>query len=52
VQRFLRAALYDLDRLAARPAAAVLVVEGERTADGATMRFKDYVVVRRPVVLL
>lgn len=40
--------LYGLDRLAARPDAPVLVVEGEKTADAATLRFKDYVVVTSP----
>jgi hypothetical protein len=40
--------LYGLDRLAARPDAPVLVVEGEKAADAATMRFKDYVVVTSP----
>jgi hypothetical protein len=40
--------LYGLDRLAARPDAPVLVVEGEKTADAATRRFKDYVVVTSP----
>lgn len=40
--------LYGLDRLAARPDAPVLVVEGEKTADAATMRFKDHVVVTSP----
>jgi hypothetical protein len=40
--------LYGLDRLAARPDAPVLVVEGEKTADAATIRFEDYVVVTSP----
>jgi hypothetical protein len=40
--------LYGLDRLAARPDAPVLVVEGEKTADAAMMRLKDYVVVTSP----
>jgi putative DNA primase/helicase len=37
--------LYGLDRLAARPDAPVLVVEGEKTADAAGERFPQYVVV-------
>lgn len=37
--------LYGLDRLAARPDAPVLVVEGEKAADAAATRFADYVVV-------
>jgi hypothetical protein len=37
--------LYGLDRLAQRPLARVLVVEGEKTADAAGKRFPDYVVV-------
>ena len=40
--------LYGLDRLAARPDAPVLVVEGEKTADAATIRFEHYVVVTSP----
>lgn len=40
--------LYGLDRLAARPDAPVLVVEGEKTADAATIRFKNHVVVTSP----
>ena len=35
--------LYGLDRLAARPSAAVLLCEGEKDADGASERFPDYV---------
>jgi hypothetical protein len=37
--------LYRLDELAKRPAAPVLVVEGEKTADAAAKRFPGYVVV-------
>lgn len=37
--------LYGLDRLAARPTAPVLVVEGEKTADAAALRFPNHVVV-------
>ncbi|MDI4655529.1 YfjI family protein [Xanthobacter autotrophicus] len=37
--------LYGLPALAARPAAPVLVVEGERTADRAAQQLADYVVV-------
>ncbi|TPM04527.1 DUF3987 domain-containing protein [Mesorhizobium sp. B2-3-10] len=37
--------LYGLDRLAARPEAPVLVVEGEKTADAAERRFSDHVVI-------
>jgi hypothetical protein len=40
--------LDGLDRLAARLDAPVLVVEGEKTADAASMRFKDYVVITSP----
>jgi len=40
--------LYGLDRLAARPSARVLLVEGEKTADGAAERFSDLVVVTWP----
>jgi hypothetical protein len=40
--------LYGLERLAARPEAAVLVVEGEKTADAAGVLFPDYVVVTSP----
>ncbi|MBU2134695.1 MAG: hypothetical protein KKA45_00675, partial [Alphaproteobacteria bacterium] len=36
--------LYGLDRLAARPAARVLLVEGEKAADAAGKRFPDLVV--------
>jgi hypothetical protein len=37
--------LYGLDRLAARPEAPVLVVEGEKTADAAAKLFPDHVVI-------
>jgi hypothetical protein len=37
--------LYGLDRLAARPSAPVLVVEGEKTADAAAAVFDDHVAV-------
>lgn len=37
--------LYGLDRLAARPGAPVLVVEGEKAADAAAMLFPDRVAV-------
>jgi hypothetical protein len=40
--------LYGLDRLAARHAAPVLVVEGEKTADAAAARFTDRVVITTP----
>jgi putative DNA primase/helicase len=40
--------LYGLDRLAARPDAIVLVVEGEKTADAAQQHFPDYVAVTWP----
>lgn len=40
--------LYGLDRLAARPAAPVLVVEGEKAADAAATRFADHVVITSP----
>src|SRR5690606_11815434 len=40
--------LYGLDRLAARPDAPVLVVEGEKAADGAAERFPDHVVITSP----
>jgi hypothetical protein len=40
--------LYGLERLAARPDAPVLVVEGEKTADAARLRFENYVVVTSP----
>lgn len=40
--------LYGLDRLAARPEAPVLVVEGEKTADAAGELFPDYVAVTAP----
>lgn len=38
-------ALYGLDRLAARPDAPVLVVEGEKTAEAAAKLFPDHVVI-------
>lgn len=37
--------LYGLDRLAARPDAPVLVVEGEKAADAAAVMFPEYVIV-------
>ena len=37
--------LYGLDRLAARPNAPVLLVEGEKTADAAQQRFPEFVAV-------
>lgn len=40
--------LYNLDRLAARPDAPVLVVEGEKVAAAAAPLFPDYVVVTSP----
>lgn len=40
--------LYGLDRLAARPNAGVLLVEGEKTADAAQQRFPDLVAVTWP----
>lgn len=40
--------LYGLDRLAARPNAGVLLVEGEKTADAAQLRFPDLVAVTWP----
>lgn len=40
--------LYGLDRLAARPEATVLVVEGEKTADAAQRHFPDHVAVTWP----
>lgn len=40
--------LYGLDALAARPGAPVLVVEGEKDADGAAERFPAFVVVTWP----
>jgi putative DNA primase/helicase len=40
--------LYGLDRLAARPDAPVLIVEGEKTADAASSIFKEYVAVTWP----
>lgn len=41
-------ALYGLDRLAARPDAPVLLVEGEKTADAAERRFANFVTVTWP----
>lgn len=40
--------LYGLDRLAKRPDAPVLVVEGEKAADMATSLFPDHVVITSP----
>jgi len=40
--------LYGLDKLAARPAATVLIVEGEKTADAATKVFDELVVMTWP----
>jgi predicted P-loop ATPase len=40
--------LYGLDRLAARPDATVLLVEGEKCADAAQLQFPDLVVVAWP----
>jgi putative DNA primase/helicase len=40
--------LYGLDRLAARPTAPVLVVEGEKTADAAGERFPAFVAITWP----
>jgi predicted P-loop ATPase len=40
--------LYGLDRLAARPDAPVIVVEGEKCADAAGARFPDHVAVCSP----
>jgi 5S rRNA maturation endonuclease (ribonuclease M5) len=40
--------LYGLDRLAARPHAPVIVVEGEKTADAGERLFPDYVTVTSP----
>ena len=40
--------LYGLDRLAARPTAPVIVVEGEKSADAAAVIFPDYVVTTSP----
>jgi putative DNA primase/helicase len=39
---------YGLDRLAARPSAPVLVVEGEKAADAAATLFPEYVTVTWP----
>lgn len=43
-----RRPLYALDKLASRPSARVLVVEGEKTADAAALRFPEYVVTTSP----
>jgi putative DNA primase/helicase len=40
--------LYGLDRLAERPTAVAIVVEGEKTADAAKARFADHVAVTWP----
>jgi putative DNA primase/helicase len=40
--------LYGLDRLARRPEARILIVEGEKTSDAAQERFPEYVVVTWP----
>ncbi|MBF0628909.1 MAG: DUF927 domain-containing protein [Magnetococcales bacterium] len=40
--------LYGLDRLAARPDAGVLVVEGEKAADGAASIFPEWVAMTSP----
>lgn len=40
--------IYGLDRLAARPFAPVLIVEGEKKADVGSGRFPDYVVIGWP----
>ncbi len=40
--------LYGLDRLASRPEATVMVVEGEKTADAAQRQFPDLVAVSWP----
>ncbi len=40
--------LYGLDRLAARPTAPVLVVEGEKTADAAAERLPEFVCITWP----
>jgi DNA primase len=42
------APLYGLDQLADKPKAPVLVVEGEKAADAARERFRDYAVVTWP----
>lgn len=43
-----RRPLYGLDRLASRPGAAVLMVEGEKTADAASSLFPELVVLAWP----
>jgi hypothetical protein len=40
--------LYGLDRLAARPDAPVLIVEGEKSADAAQARFPNYIAITSP----
>lgn len=40
--------LYGLDRLASRPDAPVLIVEGEKTADAAALLFPDFVAATSP----
>lgn len=40
--------LYGLDRLAARPAAPVLITEGEKSTDAAQALFPDYVAITSP----
>ena len=40
--------LYRADRLAARPAASVIVVEGEKSADAAAELFPDHVPITSP----
>lgn len=40
--------LYGLDRLASRPGAPVLVVEGEKAADAGARRFEDHVAITSP----
>lgn len=40
--------LYGLDRLAARPDAAVIICEGEKAADAAGERFSEYVAITSP----
>ncbi len=41
-------ALYGLDRVAARPAAVVIICEGEKTADAAGTLFSDHVAITSP----
>jgi len=40
--------LYGLDRLAARPAAPVIIVEGEKAADAAALLLPDHVTITSP----